>query len=103
VNARSTSGSATHHPTVLRHERERASHAQLRAADAVTAFAGSMAFVYVHALASVGCQRAKADHDFVEEEMELHTNTELTRQIHALTTELHQRLLEGDDHQGPLQ
>jgi uncharacterized membrane protein len=139
VSDRSTSVPATHHPTVLRHEGERASHAQLRAADAVTAFAGSMAFVYVHALAFVGWliwvesppwpaltlivsleaiflstfvligqnrqasfQRAKADHDFVEEEMELHTNTELTRQIHVLTTELHQRLLEGDDHQGTL-
>jgi uncharacterized membrane protein len=29
-------------------------------------------------------QRAKADHDFVEEELELRANTELTRAIHAL-------------------
>ncbi len=43
--------------------------------------------------------QAKADHDFVEQELELelHTNTELTRQIHVLTTELHRRLLDGED------
>ena len=29
-------------------------------------------------------QQAKADHDFVESELELKTNTELTRQIHRL-------------------
>jgi uncharacterized membrane protein len=117
---------------VLRHEAERASHVQLRVADAITAFAGSMAFVYLHALVFVAWmvlveaapwptltlvvsleaiflstfvligqnrqasfQRAKAEHDFVEEETELHTNTELTRQIHVLTTELHRRLVEG--------
>jgi len=34
-------------------------------------------------------QRIKADHDFVEQELELKTNTDLTRQIHVLTTELH--------------
>ncbi|MHB1489929.1 MAG: DUF1003 domain-containing protein [Cellulomonas sp.] len=37
-------------------------------------------------------QQAKADHDFVEQEMELKTNTDITREIHALTTELHRRL-----------
>jgi uncharacterized membrane protein len=41
-------------------------------------------------------QREKADHDFLEEAMELRTNTDLTRQIHALTTELHRRLLTPD-------
>jgi hypothetical protein len=40
------------------------------------------------------CQRAKADHDFNEQELELKTNTELTRAIHTLTTELHRRLLD---------
>jgi uncharacterized membrane protein len=121
-----------HHPVVLRHEAERASHVQLRVADAITAFAGSMAFVYLHALAfaawmllveaapwptltlvvsleaiflstfvlvgqnrQASFQRAKAEHDFLEEETELHTNTELTRQIHVLTTELHRRLVES--------
>ena len=38
-------------------------------------------------------QQAKADHDFNEEELELKTNTQLTREIHTLTTELHNRLL----------
>ena len=38
-------------------------------------------------------QQAKADHDFIEQELELKTNTELTREIHVLTTELHRRLL----------
>jgi len=38
-------------------------------------------------------QQAKADHDFVEEEQELKTNTDLTRQIHELTLELHERLV----------
>ncbi|MDT4961042.1 MAG: hypothetical protein QOF87_689 [Pseudonocardiales bacterium] len=39
-------------------------------------------------------QQAKADHDFNEQELELKTNTELTREIHTLTTELHNRLLD---------
>ena len=38
-------------------------------------------------------QQAKADHDFTEQELELKTNTQLTREIHTLTTELHRRLL----------
>ena len=32
-------------------------------------------------------RQAKADHDFTEQELELKTNTELTREIHTLTTE----------------
>ena len=32
---------------------------------------------------------AKANHDFVEQETELKHNTELTRQIHELTTQIH--------------
>jgi uncharacterized membrane protein len=39
-------------------------------------------------------QQVKADHDFEAQELELKTNTELTRQIHLLTTELHRRLIE---------
>ena len=39
-------------------------------------------------------QQAKADHDFIEQELELKTNTQLTREIHALTAELHKRFLE---------
>ena len=34
-------------------------------------------------------QRLKADHDFVAQEQELHTNTELTRMIATLTQEIH--------------
>jgi uncharacterized membrane protein len=38
-------------------------------------------------------QQAKADHDYQAEELELKTNTELTREIHRLTAELHRRLM----------
>lgn len=119
------------HPTVKAFHDKRASNLQLRVADAITAFAGSMTFVYIHATLFVcwmmfaesspwprltlvvsleaiflstfvmigqnrqaALQQAKAAHDFVEEELELKTNTELTREIHVLTSELHQRLLE---------
>ncbi|HZX04476.1 DUF1003 domain-containing protein [Kribbella sp.] len=122
---------APRHPAVLAVEAQRAANLQLRIADAITAFAGSMRFVYVHvALFAVwmlfiesnpwptltlvvsleaiflstfvmigqnrqaAFQQAKADHDFAESELELKTNTELTREIHALTTELHRRLVE---------
>ena len=120
------------HPVVVAHLGERATHFQLRVADKITAFAGSMTFVYIHAVAFAmwmlvlekspwptltlivsleaiflstfvmigqnrqsAFQQAKADHDFIESELELKTNTELTRQIHALTTELHRRMLQG--------
>jgi uncharacterized membrane protein len=122
--------STRHHPVVLAHEARVAANAQLKIADAITRFAGSMPFVYLHAvffaiwMAAVesdpwptltlivsleaiflstfvmigqnrqaAFQQAKADHDFNEQELELKTNTELTRQIHALTSELHRRLL----------
>jgi uncharacterized membrane protein len=118
------------HPVVLQQQEQRAQDVQLRIADWITAFAGSMSFVYIHiALFTVwmllieskpwptltlivsleaiflstfvmigqnrqsAFQQAKADHDFTEEELELKTNTQLTREIHALTTELHNRLL----------
>jgi uncharacterized membrane protein len=117
-----------HHPVVVAHKTRRAADVQLRVADAITAFAGSMRFVYIHAVVfglwmvlvepdpwpkltlvvsleaiflstfvmigqnrASAFQQAKADHDFVEQELELKTNTELTRDIHALTTELHRR------------
>ncbi|HEY2696631.1 MAG TPA: DUF1003 domain-containing protein [Pseudonocardiaceae bacterium] len=44
-------------------------------------------------------QQIKADHDFVEQELELKTNTELTREIHAMTTELHNRLVRASGQQ----
>jgi uncharacterized membrane protein len=116
------------HPVVARSREKRAADVQLRIADAITAFAGSMAFVYLHVVVfalwmlfaeskpwptltlvvsleaiflstfvmigqnrASAFQQAKADHDFVEQELELKTNTELTRDIHTLTTELHRR------------
>ncbi|MCU1629229.1 MAG: hypothetical protein JWP64_4178 [Pseudonocardia sp.] len=119
-----------HHPVVNAELTGRADSPQLRIADAITAFAGSMPFVYLHAVLfavwmvfvetnpwptltlvvsleaiflstfvmigqnrQAAFQQAKADHDFTEQELELKTNTEITRSIHALTTELHQRLL----------
>jgi uncharacterized membrane protein len=39
----------THHPIVMAEAERRASKLQLRVADGVTAFAGSMRFVYLHA------------------------------------------------------
>ncbi|MDQ0766393.1 DUF1003 domain-containing protein [Streptomyces canus] len=120
-----------HHPAVVAHRNSRADNVQLRIADAITKFAGSMPFVYLHAVAFVvwmlllesspwptltlvvsleaiflsafvmigqnrqaAFQQIKADHDFVEQELELRTNTELTRAIHLMTTELHRRLIE---------
>ncbi|MEP6462291.1 MAG: DUF1003 domain-containing protein [Frankiaceae bacterium] len=120
------------HPVVARHQAQRAANLQLRTADAITAFAGSMPFVYLHTVlfavwmtliesdpwpkltlivsleaiflstfVMIGqnrqsaFQQAKADHDFNEQELELKSNTELTREIHVLTLELHQRLLAG--------
>jgi len=50
-------------------------------------------FVMIGQNRQAAFQQAKADHDFVEQELELKTNTELTRQIHALTTELHRRVV----------
>src|SRR5437764_13398651 len=109
-----------HHPVVVAHKARRAADTQLRIADAITKFAGSMPFVYIHAVVfavwmvfleadpwpkltlivsleaiflstfvmigqnrQAAFQQAKADHDFMEQEMELKTNTEMTRQSHA--------------------
>jgi uncharacterized membrane protein len=122
---------AAHHPVVLEEAERRSRDFQLRLADRITTFAGSMNFVWMHAamfavwmlflekspwpmltlvvsleaiflstFVMIGqnrqstFQQAKADHDFEAQELELKTNTELTRQIHLLTTELHRRLLE---------
>ena len=38
-----------HHPVVVKQVEKRASDIQLKVADAITAFAGSMNFVYIHA------------------------------------------------------
>jgi uncharacterized membrane protein len=50
-------------------------------------------FVMIGQNRQAAFQQAKADHDFVESELELKTNTQLTRQIHTLTTELHRRVV----------
>ena len=52
-------------------------------------------FVMIGQNRQAAFQQAKADHDFNEQELELKTNTELTREIDRLTTELHSRLLDG--------
>jgi uncharacterized membrane protein len=120
------------HPVVSRTRQKRAEDLQLRVADAITAFAGSMPFVYVHIVVfamwmlfvenspwptltlvvsleaiflstfvmigqnrAAAFQQAKANHDFLEQELELKTNTQLTREIHVLTTELHRRVIDG--------
>ena len=41
----------SHHPALTAHRDDRAADWQLRAADAITAFAGSMRFVYIHIVA----------------------------------------------------
>ena len=48
-------------------------------------------FVMIGQNRQAAFQQAKADHDFQEQELELKTNTEITRAIHTLTTELHRR------------
>ena len=40
-----------HHPVVVAHEARRVADVQLRIADAITRFAGSMRFVYLHIVA----------------------------------------------------
>jgi uncharacterized membrane protein len=54
-------------------------------------------FVMIGQNRQAAFQQAKADHDFEAQELELKTNTDLTRQIHLLTTELHRRLIDGSD------
>jgi uncharacterized membrane protein len=131
-------GGQVHHPTVLNEARIRREHFQLRLADQITSFAGSMNFVWLHAALfavwmlvlerspwptltlvvsleaiflstfvmigqnrQAAFQQAKADHDFETQELELKTNTELTRQIHVLTEELHRRFIrETPEHEG---
>jgi uncharacterized membrane protein len=115
-----------HHPVINRLDAERAADIQLRLADRITAFAGSMPFVYLHVIAfglwmlvleqspwptltlavsleaiflsafvmigqnrQAAFQQAKADHEFAEGEQELRLNTQLTREIHELTCQVH--------------
>jgi uncharacterized membrane protein len=119
-----------HSPFVLQQEAERAQQFQLHVADKITAFAGSMNFVYLHVIGfavwmlvveastwptltlivsleaiflstfvmigqnrQAAFQQAKADHDFDAAEQELGSNTDITRAIHRLTTEIHEHLI----------
>ena len=127
-----------HHPVVTATITARAEDVQLRVADAITRFAGSMNFVYAHVLIfaawmmkfernpwptltlvvsleaiflstfvmigqnrQAGFQQAKADHDFLTQEVELHTNTELTEAIHTLTQAIHARIVVPGDAESP--
>ena len=128
-----TKGLLEHHPVVIDQVARRAASLQLRIADGITSFAGSMKFVYLHAVIFAGWmimaeknpwpkltlivsleaiflstfvmigqnrqaafQRAKADHDFMEEEQELRLNTKLTKAIHALVVEMHDHVQEAE-------
>jgi uncharacterized membrane protein len=51
-------------------------------------------FVMIGQNRAAAFQQEKANHDFVEQEAELKTNTQLTREIHVLTTELHRRVID---------
>jgi len=119
-----------HHPVVVAQQAKRNADVQLRLADAITKFAGSMMFVYIHVVifavwmiavesdpwpkltlvvsleaiflstfVMIGQNRQaefaqrKADHDFLEQETELHLNTELTKDIHTLAQEIHNELV----------
>src|SRR6266487_6685719 len=46
-------------------------------------------FVMIGQNRAAAFQQAKADHDFIAQEQELHINTDLTRQIHELTLQIH--------------
>jgi uncharacterized membrane protein len=118
------------HPVVTAHRANRGADLQLWAADAITAFAGSMKFVYLHAVAfavwmsvvesdpwpkltlvvsleaiflstfvMIGQNRQadfaqrKANHDFLEQEAELHLNTELTRAVHEMAEAIHRKVV----------
>lgn len=124
----------TRHPAMLAEAERRSAQLQLRVADAITGFAGSMKFGYLHGVVfavwmlvfekspwptltlivsleaiflstfvmigqnrQAAFQQVKADHDFVASEQELHTNTELTRLVHQLTTQIHAQLMPPSD------
>jgi uncharacterized membrane protein len=121
-----TSTTPARHPGIQHYLDQRAADAQARLADAITAFAGSMAFVYLHIAVfavwmlfierspwptltlivsleaiflstfvmigqnrQAAFQEKKADHDFVAQELELKTNTDLTREVHQMTEQIH--------------
>jgi len=122
----------THHPAVVTQFEQRAANTQLRVADRITAFAGSMKFVYLHAALfafwmlvlekspwptltlvvsleaiflstfvmigqnrQAAFQQAKADSDYQQVNGLLEENTDLTRLIHQLTRDVHERIVGG--------
>ena len=121
-----------HHPALAAVAERRAADVQLRIADGITKFAGSMMFVYVHIVVfavwmlvlerspwptltlvvsleaiflstfvmigqnrQAAFQQAKANHDFLTSEQELHTNTALTEAIHAMIQNMQGQLVLG--------
>ena len=132
INFSALDTSAEHHPAVLKQFERRASDEQLKVADRITQFAGSMNFVYLHVLLFAGWmlvlernpwptltlavsleaiflstfvmigqnrqaafQQAKADQDYKDVNTLLRENTELTRLIHQLTKDIHERVIDG--------
>jgi uncharacterized membrane protein len=130
TDSEQTAQQPQHSPFVLEAQAQRAANFQLKIADKITAFAGSMNFVYMHAIVFAAWmlfvesspwptltlivsleaiflstfvmigqnrqgafQQAKADHDFATAEKGLDANTDLTRSIHQLTTEIHQHVM----------
>jgi uncharacterized membrane protein len=130
-----TANQRSRSPVVIAHEARRAQDLQLRVADAITTFAGSMKFVYLHVVVfalwmifvesspwqtltlvvsleaiflstfvmigqnqQADFQQAKADHDFKEQEVELHANTRLTEEIHAMAVAIHAKTCGPPDH-----
>ena len=129
-HARPLDPNILHHPAVERQWQKRADDAQLRVADKITAFAGSMNFVYLHVALfalwmvvfekspwptltlivsleaiflstfvmigqnrQAAFQQAKADVDYADVTKLLEENTRLTKLIHQLTAEVHEKLM----------
>jgi uncharacterized membrane protein len=102
------------HPVVAAETSRRREDVQLRIADAITAFAGSMLTLFVSleaiflsTLVMIGQNRqaqftqAKANHDFAVSEQELHENTEITRLVQQLTIEIHNHYLHRAERKPP--
>jgi uncharacterized membrane protein len=135
TSAAATPTKPARHPSVVAEAERRSADVQLKVADAITRFAGSMAFVYAHiaifaiwmlavekspwptltlvvsleaiflsTFVMIGqnrqaaFQQRKADHDFVANELELKSNTELTKMIADLTREIHQNVCHQPTH-----
>ena len=128
--ARLLRGGHVHHPALVEVAEGRRDNFQLRLADRITAFAGSMNFVWLHAVVfavwmvfveknpwptltlvvsleaiflstfvmigqnrQAAFQQAKADHDYHDLNQMESLNTDLTKEIHQLTVEIHHHVL----------